>query len=112
MIEFNSQFYGGVLAFYRYYFRKAKPGGMRQKCLFPDQVASMFEGLTVRRRIGVKLPFAGVLGRVVGGRAVASLDRLAGRLPGVRYLSYAILIEAEKPARNAEPRKARRNDVG
>lgn len=100
VLEFNSPYYGGMLAFYRYYFRKAKPGGMRQKCLFPDQVATLFAGLTIRRRIGLKLPFAGVLSRVLGYRATAGLNRLVGSVPGLRYLAYAILIEAEK---NPEP---------
>jgi ubiquinone/menaquinone biosynthesis C-methylase UbiE len=96
VIEFNSPYYGGVLAFYRYYFRKAKAGGMRQKCLFPDQVPHLFAGLTVRRRFGIKLPLAGALSKVVGERAVTGLNRVIGNIPGVRYLAYAILIEAEK----------------
>jgi SAM-dependent methyltransferase len=96
IIEFNSPFYGGVLAFYRYYWRKRKPGGMRAKCLFPDQVAQLFDGLVVRRRFGVKLPFAGGLSRLFGYGTMASLNRLIGSLPGIRYLTYAILIEAEK----------------
>jgi SAM-dependent methyltransferase len=96
VIEFNSPFYGGVLAFYRYYFRKRKPGAMREKCLFPDQVPTLFDGLTVRRRLGVKMPFAGALSRVIGHRAVATMNRVVGAIPAVRYLAYAILIEAEK----------------
>jgi hypothetical protein len=72
---------------------------MRQKCLFPDQVPVLFEGLTVRRRLGIKLPFAGALSRVLGHRTVAALNRFVGSIPGLRYLSYAILIEAEKTAR-------------
>lgn len=95
--EFNSPFYGGVLAAYRYYFRKKQPGGMRKKCLFPDQVAGLFEGLEVTRRLGVKLPAAGALSSILGVRATEKLDQLFGRLPGVRYLSYAIMIEARKP---------------
>jgi len=96
VLEFNSPFYGGVLAFYRYYFRKRKPGGMRQKCLFPDQVPALFAGLTIRRRLGVKLPFAGALTRALGHRTVAAMDRAVGSIPGLRYVAYAILIEAEK----------------
>ena len=96
VLEFNSPFYGGVLAFYRYYFRKRKPGGMRQKCLFPDQIPALFAGLTIRRRLGVKLPFAGALSRVLGHRTVAAMDRAVGSIPGLRYAAYAILIEAEK----------------
>ena len=99
VIEFNSPFYGGVLAFYRYYFRKRKAGAMREKCLFPDQVSHLFEGLTVRRKLGVKLPFAGALSRVLGYRTVAAVNRAIGVVPGVRYFAYAILIEAEKTQR-------------
>jgi ubiquinone/menaquinone biosynthesis C-methylase UbiE len=96
VLEFNSPFYGVVLAFCRYYFRKRKPGGMREKCLFPDQVPALFAGLTIRRRMGVKLPFAGALSRMLGYRAVAAMNRVVGSVPGLRYLTYAILIEAEK----------------
>jgi ubiquinone/menaquinone biosynthesis C-methylase UbiE len=104
VIEFNSPYYGGILAFYRYYFRKRTPGGMRQKCLFPDQIGALFEGLTVRRRLGIKLPFAGALARVIGQRPVGALNRAFGSIPGVRYFSYAILIEAEKTQRHgAQP---------
>jgi ubiquinone/menaquinone biosynthesis C-methylase UbiE len=96
VIEFNSPFYGGVLAFYRYYFRKQNPGGMRQKCLFPDQISGLFEGLSVRRRFGVKLPFAGTLSRVFGRERMGVVNRLVGSAPAARYFAYAILIEAEK----------------
>ena len=95
--EFNSPFYGGVLAAYRYYFRKKVPGGMRKKCLFPDQVSGLFEGLEVTQRLGVKLPLAGALAKILGIRLTEALDQWFGRLPGLRYLSYAIMIEARKP---------------
>jgi ubiquinone/menaquinone biosynthesis C-methylase UbiE len=95
--EFNSPFYGGVLAAYRYYFRKRQPGGMRKKCLFPDQVGELFRGLEVTRRIGVKLPAAGLIASLLGTRATETLDQWFGRIPGLRYLSYAIIIEARKP---------------
>jgi ubiquinone/menaquinone biosynthesis C-methylase UbiE len=97
--EFNSPFYGGVLAFLRYYFRKAHPGGMRMKCIFPDQVTALFADLKVTRRYGVKLPLSGLLGSVVGRRVVESANSFVGGLPGLRYLCYAIIIEAEKPQR-------------
>jgi demethylmenaquinone methyltransferase/2-methoxy-6-polyprenyl-1,4-benzoquinol methylase len=96
VIEFNSPFYGGVLAFYRYYFRKRTPGGMREKCVFPDQLPTLFAGLTIRRRFGVKLPLAGALSRVFGYRTVAGVNRVVGLVPGLRYVAYAMLIEAEK----------------
>jgi ubiquinone/menaquinone biosynthesis C-methylase UbiE len=105
VIEFNSPYYGGVLAFYRYYFRKRKPGGMREKCLFPDQIQGLFAGLTVRRRLGVKLPFAGAMARVFGYRTMAALNRIVGAVPVARYMAYAILIEAEKPQGSISSRK-------
>jgi ubiquinone/menaquinone biosynthesis C-methylase UbiE len=97
VIEFNSPFYGVVLAWFRYYFRKKQPGGMRMKCLFPDQIPVLFEGLRVTRVQGVKLPFSGALSRVIGHSATAALNTAVGRLPIVKYLSYAIIIEARKP---------------
>lgn len=97
--EFNSPYYGGILALLRYYFRKKQPGGMRMKCIFPDQVASLFAGLEVRRIQGVKLPLSAALASVIGRRAMDRLNLWFGRLPGLRYLSYAIVIEARKPSR-------------
>jgi ubiquinone/menaquinone biosynthesis C-methylase UbiE len=97
VLEFNSPFYGGLLAFVRYYFRKQKPGGMRMKCIFPDQIGPLFEGLTVTRKYGVKLPFSGFLSSVFGRGATEKMNLWFGRMPAVRYFAYAILIEAEKP---------------
>ena len=99
--EFNSPYYGGVLAFFRYYFRKKHPGGMRMKCLFPDQIPSLFEGLNVVMRQGVKVPFGGALSLVLGDSAVDALSLWLGRVPALRYLCYAVIIEAHKPARSA-----------
>ncbi|MGQ0734894.1 MAG: class I SAM-dependent methyltransferase [Acidobacteriota bacterium] len=97
VVEFNSPFYGVALAWIRYYFRKKQPGGMRMKCLFPDQVATLFEGLEVVRTQGVKLPLASVLGSLIGVTAAESLNVWVGGLPAVKYLTYAIMIEARKP---------------
>jgi ubiquinone/menaquinone biosynthesis C-methylase UbiE len=97
VVEFNSPFYGGVLAAFRYYFKKKRPGGMRKKCLFPDQVGGLFQGLEITRRCGVKLPGTGAVSAVLGRRATEALELWFGRLPGLRYLSYAIMIEARKP---------------
>jgi ubiquinone/menaquinone biosynthesis C-methylase UbiE len=99
--EFNSPYYGGVMAFFRYYFRKKHPGGMRMKCLFPDQIASLFQGLDVVVQQGVKIPFGGALSLVLGESAVESLSLMLGRVPAIRYLCYAIMIEARKPTRSA-----------
>lgn len=97
VVEFNSPFYGGILAAVRYYFRKRHAGGMRMKCIFPDQVSWLFEGLEVTRQQGVKFPLSTVAAAVLGHRVVAELNLWFGRLPGVRYLAYAIIIEAKKP---------------
>ena len=102
VIEFNSPFYGGVLAAFRYYFQKKHPGGMRMKCLFPDQVSTLFEGLEVTRVQGVKLPLAAALSILIGRRAADALNLWFGRIPGLKYLSYALIVEARKPiARHA-----------
>jgi ubiquinone/menaquinone biosynthesis C-methylase UbiE len=97
--EFNSPYYGGVLAFLRYYFKKRHPGGMRMKCLFPDQVHDLFPGLTVTRTLGVKLPFTGILQPVIGRRATDAFNLWFGRIPGLKYFTYAIMVEARKPLR-------------
>jgi ubiquinone/menaquinone biosynthesis C-methylase UbiE len=97
VVEFNSPFYGGVLAFLRYYFRKRHPGGMRMKCLFPDQVHTLFKDVQVTRTYGVKLPLSSYLGSLIGRPAVEALNLWFGRIPGLRYFSYAIIVEAIKP---------------
>ena len=95
--EFNSPFYGVFLAGFRYYFKKKVPGEMRKKCLFPDQVGWLFEGLEVKRRLGVKLPMTGALSKIIGKRRTEAMDLWVGSLPGLRYLCYVIIIEARKP---------------
>jgi ubiquinone/menaquinone biosynthesis C-methylase UbiE len=97
VVEFNSPYYGVILAWLRYTFRKKHAGGMRMKCLFPDQVPELFEGLEVTRRQGVKLPFSSLVAGVIGRRAADALNLWFGKLPAAKYLSYAIIIEARKP---------------
>jgi len=97
VLEFNSPFYGAVLAWLRYTFRKKTPGGMRMKCLFPDQVPQLFQGLQVKRMQGIQLPFSLALSAVLGRGAVDSLGSWLGATPGLRYLNYAIIIEVTKP---------------
>jgi ubiquinone/menaquinone biosynthesis C-methylase UbiE len=99
VVEFNSPYYGGFLAWLRYNFRKKHAGGMRMKCLFPDQIPKLFDGLQVTRLQGVKLPFSSALAAVVGRRAAQALNLWVGSLPALRYFSYAIMVEARKPAR-------------
>jgi demethylmenaquinone methyltransferase / 2-methoxy-6-polyprenyl-1,4-benzoquinol methylase len=98
IVEFNSPYYGVFLAAIRYYFFKKRPGGMRKKCLFPDQVGPLFEGLEVTRRIGVKLPMSAAIASVLGRDRTDRLNLWVGKLPGLRYLTYAVIIEARKPA--------------
>lgn len=99
VVEFNSPFYGGFLAFWRYYFRKQRPGGMRTKCLFPDQLPALFAGLPVTQNYGVKLPLSGVISRLVGVGPVDAVNAWFGRLPGLKYGCYALIVEARKPLR-------------
>jgi ubiquinone/menaquinone biosynthesis C-methylase UbiE len=101
VVEFNSPYYGGVLAWLRYTFRKKHAGGMRMKCLFPDQLPVLFEGLEVTRAQGIKLPFSGALSRLVGRDAIERLNLWFGSLPVLKYLSYAIIVEARKPSTHA-----------
>jgi ubiquinone/menaquinone biosynthesis C-methylase UbiE len=98
VVEFNSPYYGGIMAWLRYNFRKKQAGGMRMKCIFPDQIPGLFQGLRVTRTQGVKLPFSSGARRVFGWRAVTALERAFGRIPGLKYLAYAVIVEAEKPA--------------
>ena len=99
VIEFNSPYYGGVLAWLRYNFRKKHAGGMRMKCIFPDQIPVLFKGLEVTRTQGLKLPFASTLTSVVGRSTSDKINSWFGRLPGLKYLSYVVIVEARKPLR-------------
>jgi ubiquinone/menaquinone biosynthesis C-methylase UbiE len=98
LVEFNSPYYGGILAALRYYLRKKHPGGMRMKCLFPDQIPTLFAGLDVTRTRGVKLPLSGALATVIGRRATGAINTWLGGLPGLKFAAYAIVVEARKPA--------------
>ena len=98
VVEFNSPYYGGVLALLRYYLRKKQPGGMRMKCIFPDQIPPLFEGLEVKRTLGVKLPFSGTLAALLGRERAASWNLAFGRMWGAKYFAYAIIVEARKQA--------------
>ena len=71
---------------------------MRTKCLFPDQVAPLFDGLEVIRTYGVKRPFSGAFAAVVGRSVAESVNLWFGRLPGLKYLTYAIIVVARKPS--------------
>ena len=95
IVEFNSGYYGGVLAFLRHLLRKR--GRVGQACLFPGRVDRLFEGLTVRRTMGVKLPFSGLLSKLLGRRIVTAINLKAGRVPGLKWLCYGLMVEAEKP---------------
>jgi hypothetical protein len=97
VIEFNSPFFGGALAAFRYYLRKKHPGGMRMKCLFPDQIPVLFSGLDVRQTRGVKVPLAAAAAALLGRPAIERLDRWIGAIPGLKYLTYVIIVEARKP---------------
>jgi hypothetical protein len=99
VIEFNSPYYGGVLAWLRYTFRKERARDMRIKCIFPDQIPVLFKGLEVRRAQGLKLPFSSKLAAVVGRKTSDTINSWFGSLPGLKYLTYVIIVEARKPLR-------------
>jgi hypothetical protein len=83
------------MSFWRYYVRKQS--GMTRTCLFPTGVSPLFDGLIVKRTMGVKLPFSGLMSRLVGQRIVTAVNLFVGRLPGVKWLCYCVMVEAEKP---------------
>jgi ubiquinone/menaquinone biosynthesis C-methylase UbiE len=95
IVEFNSAYYGVVMAFLRHYLRKR--GHVGQACLFPGRVNRLFEGLIVRRTMGVKLPFSGFFSKILGSRIVTAVNLAAGRVPGLKWLCYCLIVEAEKP---------------
>ena len=95
IVEFNSGYYGVAMAFLRHYLRKR--GSVHQACLFPARVNRLFDGLTVKRTMGVKLPFSGFFAKILGRRIVTSVNLMAGRTPGIKWLCYCVIVEAEKP---------------
>ncbi|MCH9661565.1 MAG: methyltransferase domain-containing protein [Bacteroidetes bacterium] len=96
IVEFNSPYYGFFLAFYRYYIRKHT--GMAKQCVFPHQLQQHFNGLKIHSVTGVKLPFSGILSKIVGSKIITSLNLRAGTIPVVKYLCYVILVEVENTA--------------
>lgn len=95
IVEFNSGFYGLVLALGRHLLFKR--GRISQACIFPHRLGKLFEGMHVRRTMGVKLPLSGLLSRLFGARLVTALNVAAGRLPGIKWLCYCIIVEVQKP---------------
>lgn len=90
IVEFNSPFYGGVLAFLRY---RGNVRAMTMKCLFPGQGRKLFSGFRVGRAIGVRFPFLAGLSRVFGTKAVSNADLALGRLSLLRYGAYTVMFE-------------------
>lgn len=92
IIQFRSAFFGVLLFFIRYYVTRGG-GGIRNKCLFPDQVGRFFAGHRIVARLGYKFPGSGHLADIVGFRFVSRLNRIVARVPGIRWLcGYMTLV--------------------
>ena len=57
--------------------------------------------MEITRKQGVKLPLSGALSNIFGKGFVSAVNLWFGKIPGVRYLAYAIIVEARKPATSA-----------
>jgi ubiquinone/menaquinone biosynthesis C-methylase UbiE len=74
---------------------------LRQRYLWPGQASRFFAGLRVTHVVGIALPFVSVLVRVLGERLALRLNRIV-RIPPFSYLSYGMLVRAEKLVRAEE----------
>ena len=85
ILQFRSGLYGLFLKFGRYYLTK-RTGNIRHKCIFPDQLSTLFKGHRVVGHYGYKFPISGRLAKVIGMRAVLGLERVLASTPGIRWL--------------------------
>lgn len=84
ILQFRSGLYGVFLKFARYYLTK-KTGQIRHKCIFPDQVSTLFAGHKIVGHYGYKFPVSGLLARVFGFKLVLGLERVLSVTPGIRW---------------------------
>jgi ubiquinone/menaquinone biosynthesis C-methylase UbiE len=85
ILQFRSGLYGLVLKFAHYWVRK-RAGDIRHKCIFPDQVPTMFAGHKIVAHYGYKFPLSGLMARIFGFKAVMVVERALSGIPGVRWL--------------------------
>ena len=98
ILQFRSGLYGLFLKFGRYYITK-RTANIRHKCIFPDQVSTMFRGHTVVGQYGYKFPVSGRLAKVIGLPAVLTVERILSRIPGIRWLGkYKTFVLQRQPA--------------
>ncbi len=104
VVQFRSGLFGLVLKFLRYYVVR-RTGNIRHKCIFPDQVAGLFEGHEIVARFGYKFPVSGRLSKVLGFRFMSHIERLLASTPGVRWLGkYMTFVVRRQPLGAASTR--------
>ena len=85
ILQFRSGLYGLFLKVGRYYLTK-RTGQIRHKCIFPDQVSTLFAGHKIVGHYGYKFPMSGLLARVFGLGPMLAVERALAVTPGVRWL--------------------------
>jgi SAM-dependent methyltransferase len=85
IVQFRSGLYGLFLKFARYYLRK-RTGNIRHKCIFPDQLPTLFAGHKIIGHYGYKFPVSGLLARIFGVGPVMALERVLASTPGIRWM--------------------------
>jgi ubiquinone/menaquinone biosynthesis C-methylase UbiE len=86
IVQFRSGLYGLVLKYAHYWIRRRGYADIRHKCIFPDQVPTLFAGHKIVGHYGYKFPLSGLLARIVGLKAVMAVERVLSAVPGIRWL--------------------------
>jgi ubiquinone/menaquinone biosynthesis C-methylase UbiE len=93
ILQFRSGLFGVVLKFLRYYVTR-RTKNIRHKCIFPDQLSTLFAGHEIVERYGYKFPVSGRLATVFGLRFMQRVERLFASTPGIRwfgkYMTFVI----------------------
>ena len=95
VVQFRSGLYGGVIHRLRYG-KRTDRGGLRNRCIFPDQVRQFFGERKILGRAGYKFPGSGRLARIFGFRFVSLLNLVFSKIPGVRWLGCYMLFVVER----------------
>jgi SAM-dependent methyltransferase len=98
ILQFRSGLFGVVLKFLRYYVAK-RTGNIRHKCIFPDQVSSLFRDHEIVARYGYKFPLSGHLATLIGFPLMLRLEGVLARTPLVRWCGkYMTFVLRRRPA--------------
>jgi ubiquinone/menaquinone biosynthesis C-methylase UbiE len=97
IVEFKSPFYGLLLGLLKYRRRLRE---IPRRCFFPGQSRWLFRGYRKGHTVGLGFPFFPWLARIFGKNLMIRVSLALGRIPGLRFLAYAIIFELHKDKEN------------